>query len=64
MIKNEKYIEIPSHVGLTKFIPHFTIVGCSAFPNFAGRGEPYGGHFEFVPVSYDALRFIEEIRSN
>jgi hypothetical protein len=63
MIKNEKYLKISTHVGLTTFFPHFTTVVCNAFSNVAER-EPYGEHFEFIPVSYDALRFIEEIRSN
>ncbi len=49
MVKKERYIEIPTHVDLTKFIPHFTIVGCSAFSNVAGRVEL------FVPFFYDAL---------
>jgi hypothetical protein len=66
MIKNEKYVKISTYVGSTTFVPHFTIVECNAFSNVAERVEPYGEHFdfEFVPVSYDALRFIEEIRSN
>ena len=60
MIKNEKYIEIPTHVGSTTFVPHFTIVECNAISNVAGRVEPYGEHFEFVPVSYDVLRFMKK----
>ena len=50
MAKNERYIEIPTHVGLTEFMPHFTTVECSAFSNFAGRVEL------FVPFFYDALK--------
>jgi hypothetical protein len=49
MVKNKRYIEIPTHVGLTKFIPHFTTVGCNAFSNVAGRVEL------FVPFFDDAL---------
>ena len=64
MVKNEKYVKISTQVGSTTFVPHFTIVECKTSSNVAERVEPYGGHFEFVPVSYDALSFIEEIRSN
>jgi hypothetical protein len=39
MGKNEKYIEIPTHEGSTKFIPHFTTIKCSAISNATGRVE-------------------------
>lgn len=64
MINNEKYVKISTHLGSTTFVPHFTTVECNAFSNATESVELYGEHFEFVPVSYDALRFIEEIRSN
>jgi hypothetical protein len=46
MDKNERYIEIPTHVGLTGFI--------SSFSNVTGRVEQHC--FAFVPASYDILR--------
>jgi len=50
-------VKISTHVGLTTLVPHFTTGGYSAFST-------YGEHFEFVPVSYDGLGFIEETHSN
>jgi hypothetical protein len=61
MVKNEKYVKISTHVGSTTFVPHFTIVERNAFSNLAERVEPYGEHFEFVPVSYDALNITNSL---
>jgi hypothetical protein len=44
MVKNEWLVEIPTYVGLTNFISHFT-----TFSNAVGRVEL------FVPFFYDAL---------
>jgi hypothetical protein len=49
MIKNERDMEIPTRVGLTKFIPHFTTIECSVFSNVTGR-------VAFMAASYDILR--------
>ncbi len=64
MIKNEGYVEISTHTGSLTFIHHFTTGECSVFSNVARRVELYREHLEFVPVSYNALGFIEEIRLN
>jgi hypothetical protein len=49
MVNDGRDIEIPTRVGLTKFISHFIRGGCSVFSNVAGKVEL------FVPFFYDAL---------
>jgi hypothetical protein len=62
MVKNEWYAEVSTHVRYVR--PSFYHNQCSTFSNVAERVEPHREHFVFVPVSYDSLKFVEEIRSN
>jgi hypothetical protein len=37
MLKNERYVKISTHVGLTTVHPSFATVRCSAFSSITGR---------------------------